>query len=59
MILADYIKQVKSDLADIGAKTMFGKTCKEIVNETLRRVIDMKSDKPLKNQRHQLSREST
>lgn len=32
------INRIKSDIGDIGCKTMYGKTCKELVQEIVERV---------------------
>ncbi len=47
MTLANYIKQTKSDLADIGSRLVFGKTCEEVVADIIKGVDGkMVKDKP-------------
>ena len=37
--LEQELNRIKNELADIGCKTMFGKTCEELVQEILTSVV--------------------
>lgn len=43
--LEQELNRIKNELADIGCKTMFGKTCEELVQEIITNVVklDLKS----------------
>ena len=43
--LEQELNRIKNELADIGCKTMFGKTCEELVQEIITDVVklDLKS----------------
>ena len=43
--LEQELNRIKNELADIGCKTMFGKTCEELVQEIITNIVksDLKS----------------
>ncbi len=47
--LEQELNKIKSELADIGCKTMFGKTCEELVQEIIAGVAESADARDLKS----------
>ena len=50
--LEQEVNRIKSELADIGCKAMFGKTCKELVQEIFAGVAESADASDLKSAEH-------